>query len=33
MFFKIISKIGKAKFVNFLVEKSPWIKDIYVKVQ
>lgn len=33
MFLKIITKIGRVKFVNFLIEKSAWLKEIYVKVQ
>lgn len=33
MFLKIITKIGKTKFVNFLIEKSAWLKEIYIKVQ
>jgi len=32
LFFKIIAKVGKAKFVDFLVQKSAWLKEINAKV-
>ena len=32
LFFKIISKVGKGKFVDFLVQKSPWLKETVAKV-
>lgn len=32
LFFRIIRKIGKEKFADFLTEKSAWIREITVKV-
>lgn len=32
LFLKVISKIGKQKFVDFLIQKSPWLKEVYEKV-
>jgi hypothetical protein len=32
LFLKIVRKIGKGKFVEFLLNKSPWLKEINSKV-
>jgi hypothetical protein len=32
LFFRIIRKLGKGKFVDFLTEKSQWVRDITSKV-
>lgn len=32
LFFRTIMKIGKAKFVDFLFQKSSWLQEIYSKV-
>lgn len=32
LFFRIIRKLGKNKFSDFLAEKSPWVRDITSKV-
>lgn len=32
LFFRIIRKLGKGKFADFLTEKSAWIRDITGKV-
>lgn len=32
LFFRIARKIGKGKFVDFLVDKSQWLKDITSKI-
>jgi hypothetical protein len=32
LFFRIIRKIGKGKFADFLIEKSQWIREVSSKV-
>jgi hypothetical protein len=32
LFFRIIRKVGKGKFCDFLLQKSQWLRDIHVKV-
>ncbi len=32
LFFRIIRKLGKGKFADFLADKSPWVRDITSKV-
>lgn len=32
LFFRIIRKLGKSKFADFLAEKSPWVKEITSKI-
>lgn len=32
LFCKVIRKVGKGKFVDFLLSKSAWLKDINARV-
>ena len=32
LFFRVTHKVGKSKFLNFLLEKSTWLKDINNKI-
>ena len=32
LFFRVLRKIGKGKFCDFLVERSEWLKEIEIKV-
>jgi hypothetical protein len=32
LFFRICKKIGRQKFVDFLIEKSQWLKEISLKI-
>jgi hypothetical protein len=32
LFFRVIRKLGKGKFADFLAEKSPWVREITSKV-
>ncbi len=33
LFFRVLRKIGRGKFVDFLISKSPWVAQITEKIK